>query len=62
MAHRDYPLADWDAMNGIQHYDLPFTPVTARYVRVRVTGHQLPKGHTGYGFPAWLFVDEIEVE
>ena len=62
VAHRDYPLADWDAMNGIQHYDLPFTPVTARYVRVRVTGHQLPKGHTGYGFPAWLFVDEIEVE
>ena len=62
VAKKDYPLAAWDEENGINRYELTFTPATVRYVRVRITGHQLPKDHTGYGFPAWLFVDEIEVE
>ena len=62
VAHADYPLADWDHINAIEDYVLTFAPMTTRYVRVIITGHQLPEGHTGYGHPAWLFVDEIEVE
>jgi hexosaminidase len=57
-----YGLADWDHINSIESYKFSFEPVTAQYVRVRITGHQLPSGHTGFGHPAWLFVDEIEVE
>ena len=62
VAKSEYPLADWDQVNGIENYELKFDPVKTRFVRVIITGHQLPEGHTGYGFPAWLFVDEIEVE
>ena len=62
VAHVDYPLAEWGSESAIQRYELPFEPVRARYVRVAITSHQLPEGHTGYGFPAWIFVDEIEVE
>ena len=62
LAHADYELAEWGSDSGIERYELAFEPVTARYLRVCVTGHQLPEGHTGFGHPAWLFVDEIEVE
>jgi len=62
VANTEYPLADWDQINGIENYELKFAPVNTRFVRVVITGHQLPEGHTGYGHPAWLFVDEIEVE
>jgi len=62
VTHTDYPLAEWGSESDIQRHELPFEPMRARYVRVAITGHQLPEGHTGYGFPAWIFVDEIEVE
>lgn len=62
VAHQDYPLADWGSNSGIKRYELTFEPTAVRYVRVTITGHQLPEGHTGFGSPAWLFVDEIEVE
>ena len=62
VAEEHYELADWDCLNSINSYKLDFEPVTAQYVRVRISCHQLPKGHTGFGHPAWLFVDEIEVE
>jgi len=55
-------LAAWGSNSGIERYELTFEPTSVRYVRVAITGHQLPEGHTGYGSPAWLFVDEIEVE
>lgn len=62
VAEEHYGLADWDHINSIESYKFTFEPVTAQFVRVRITGHQLPSGHTGFGHPAWLFVDEIEVE
>ena len=62
VAHADYALAEWGSDSGIKRYELTFEPLKARYLRVRVTGHQLPEGHTGFGHPAWIFVDEIEVE
>ena len=62
VAEQHYPLADWDHASSIETYAIDFDPVTAQYLKVHITGHQLPKGHTGFGYPAWLFVDEIEVE
>lgn len=61
VAKAEYPLAAWGSDSGIESHELTFEPVNARYIRVVVTGHQLPEQHTGYGSPAWLFVDEIEV-
>ena len=62
VARQDYPMAEWDRIKNIDHYELTFDPVSTRYIRVCITGHELPKGHTGFGYPAWIFVDEIEVE
>ena len=37
-------------------------PVTARYIRIKVTGtKQCPHWHYGVGNPCWFFIDEIEV-
>ncbi|MDY6347802.1 MAG: hypothetical protein SPL42_05145, partial [Bacteroidales bacterium] len=62
VASKEYPLANFDTENCIEKYELTFNETKARYVKVLITGHQLPEQHTGYGHPAWLFVDEIEVE
>jgi len=62
VAMKEYPLAAWGSDSAIEDYALGFKTLTTRYLRVRITGHQLPEGHTGHGFPAWVFVDEIEVE
>ena len=36
-------------------------PVTAKFVEVVISGYDLPEDHSGFGNPAWIFVDEIEV-
>ena len=39
------------------------TPITARYLRVRVETIGLcPSWHYGVGYPAWFFLDEVTVE
>lgn len=39
------------------------TPVTARYIRVKVETIGLcPTWHYGVGYPAWFFLDEVNVE
>ena len=43
-------------------HELDFEPVTARYVEVVIAGHDLPEDHSGFGNPAWIFVDEIEID
>ena len=55
-------MAEWGSESTIERHEIPFEAVRTHYVRVVITGHQLPEGHTGYGYPAWIFVDEIEVE
>lgn len=62
VADKEYPLDAWDTPNGIKTYKLDFSEVNCRYIKVLITGHQLPKQHSGYRHPAWLFVDEIIVE
>lgn len=57
----EYPINSWDDKDGIFNYDLTFDPVSARYVEIVLMGFDLPEDHEGYGNPAWLFVDEIEV-
>nr|MBU9937022.1 hypothetical protein [Ferruginibacter sp.] len=41
----------------------PAAPKTCRYIRVLVKNYGIiPSGKPGAGNPAWLFVDEIEVD
>ena len=61
VAQKDIPISTWADRDGIFAYEVEFEPITARYVEVVVSGHNLPEDHSGYGNPAWIFVDEIEV-
>ena len=62
VANKTFPISTWEEKDGIFAYELNFEPVTARFVEVVIEGFDLPEDHSGYGNPAWLFVDEIEVE
>ena len=57
----DIPITTWTDKDGNFTYELDFEPVTTRYVEVIVKDHMLPEDHDGYGKPAWIFIDEIEV-
>ncbi len=61
VAQKDIPISTWEDRDGIFAYEMEFDPVTARFVELVADGHALPEDHSGYGNPAWLFVDEIEV-
>ena len=61
VAQKDIPISTWADRDGIFAYEVEFEPITARFVEVVVSGHDLPKDHSGFGNPAWLFVDEIEI-
>jgi len=61
IASKDYDMVPADYIPDLYPVELEFEPVTTRYVEVVVTPYDCPKGHTGYGYPAWIFVDEIEV-
>ena len=61
VAQKDIPISTWADRDGSFPYELEFEPVTARYVEVVIAGYDLPEDHSGFGNPAWIFVDEIEV-
>ena len=62
VVQKDFPISTWTDRDGIFAYELELEPITARYVEVVISGHDLPEDHSGFGNPAWLFVDEIEIE
>ena len=61
VAQKAFPISRWEDRDGIFVYELDFDPVKARFVEVVIEGYDLPEDHDGFGHPAWLFVDEIEV-
>ena len=63
VAAEDFPIMTLDNPNGLYDHALTFTPVTTRYVKViAVPEHTLPEWHGGKGHPAFLFIDEIEIQ
>ena len=61
VARKDIPISTWEDRDGIFAYELEFEPVSARFVEIVIKGHDLPEDHDGFGNPAWIFVDELEV-
>ena len=61
VAQKDIPISTWEDRDGIFAYEVDFEPVTAKYVEVVISGYDLPEDHSGFGNPAWIFIDEIEV-
>lgn len=59
VASHDYDLLPPDYESSFYPVEVSFKPVNTCYVEVIVTPFNCPKGHSGYGYPAWIFVDEI---
>jgi N-acetyl-beta-hexosaminidase len=61
ITHHDYPVFEWSDADGIYPYEINFEPTRTRYVEVVVSPFDLPEDHVAYGYPGYVFVDEIEV-
>lgn len=63
VAAKDIPAETNIDKKGVENYEITFDPVKARYVKVVIKrSPALPKGHTGEGKAAYMFIDEIEVD
>lgn len=59
---KDFPAMPVDYADGVHHHVVTFSPVKARFIRVKVRSeHALPDWHDAKGTPGYLFVDELGV-
>ena len=47
--------------DGVMPYNIDFEKVKTQYVNVIIEPFMCPEGHSGYGYPAWIFVDELSI-
>lgn len=47
--------------DGVVSYSVDFEKTSTRFVNVIIEPFMCPEGHSGYGYPAWIFVDEIKI-
>lgn len=57
----EYNLLPNDYESAIYPVEIEFEKVIARYVEIIIEPFDCPRGHAGYGYPAWVFVDEIGI-
>lgn len=58
---KDFEMLPKDFEQPIHAVEVEFPAAKARYVEIIIEPFDCPKGHSGYGYPAWVFVDEIGV-
>ena len=58
---QDFNMLPADYAESLHTVDVHFEPVEALYVEVVIEPFDCPEGHSGYGYPGWVFVDEIMV-
>lgn len=57
------PLTKTSKVNEIQYFNLEFSMVNARYVKIVAESmKQAPYWHHGSGLPSWIFADEIIID
>ena len=57
-----YPDLTAEDENKIYEHKVEFEPVKARYVKVKaLSDRDMPDWHGGKGYPAFIFVDELEI-
>ena len=57
-----YPDLTEEAENKIYGHKVEFAPVKARYVKIKaLSDRDMPEWHGGKGYPAFIFVDELEI-
>lgn len=47
--------------DGVVSYNIDFEKNKAKFVNVIIEPFMCPEGHSGYGYPAWIFVDELKI-
>ena len=62
VAAKTIPSLGKDDKDGLYPQEITFAPVKARYVEVIIKSDKLPAWHGGAGYPAFLFVDEINIQ
>ena len=58
---QDFNMLPADYAESLYTVDVHFEPVEAQFVEVVIEPFDCPEGHNGYGYPGWVFVDEIMV-
>lgn len=61
IAHKDFDLLDAGYAESLYPVEITFKPVNTRYIEIIVEPFDCPEGHSGFGYPAWIFIDEIGV-
>ena len=61
IASQDFDLLPADYESSFYPVEIAFEPVNTRYVEIIVEPFDCPEGHSGYGYPAWIFIDELGV-
>lgn len=57
------PLTKTSKVNEIQYFNLEFSMVNARYIKIVAESmKQAPYWHHGSGLPSWIFADEIIID
>lgn len=62
VASKTMPESKQSYDSELQSQEVSFPPVTARYVEVIIKSSKLPTWHSGKGNPAYIFVDEINIQ
>lgn len=58
--YQEFPI-ETIAEDGVLSYSVDFKKTNVRYVNIIIESHMCPEGHSGYGYPAWIFVDELKI-
>ena len=59
---KEYPDLTAEDENRIYGHKVEFEPVKARYVKIKaLSDRDMPEWHPAVGYPAFIFVDELEI-
>lgn len=61
IVNQDFELLAPDYNSSLYPVEIAFEPVKTRFLEVVIEPFDCPEGHAGYGYPAWIFLDEIEI-
>ena len=58
---KDFDILPLSYQPGILPIEIDFDAVDTRYVNIIIEPFQLPEEHSGFGYPAWIFTDELAI-
>ncbi len=61
VVNKNFDILPLNQQAKILPVEVDFDAIEARYVNVIIEPFQLPEGHSGFGYPAWIFIDELAI-